>query len=592
MPDASSDIFAPLREGDTAAVRAVLAANPDAVRHTKSDGSTPAHYAAYFAHPEILEELLEHGADPNARNQAGHSPLHFAAFGGCSQSFSALVNHGADIAAVDEFGTGILHAAATGGSIHAIECLVDLGCGMDTPNAYSERPLHRAAQAGKLDVVQWLLEHGAEPNPVDDYRLTILHKAVVGGAADVVSYLLERGDDAEARDQVGDTPLHSAASFGRIEIVSLLLSHGVPVDILNHEDQTPLYTAAIAGHHEIVRLLLEHHAETRIANHLGRTALHAAAAHGHQAVIRTLAEAAAPLDSPDADGNTPLDLAGVYARSGAWEALRSLGAQPGRDIRPEDAGAQIERAVAPGEAICWYLGHSGWAVRTANHLLIFDYAPSGRAGGEDSLANGRIHPEQLASYPVTVFVSHHHTDHFDRHILEWQQQIPDIRYVFGWDAEVDTAGLRFGGTDVEEIDGLRIGAIPATDSGSAFAVEVDGIVIYHAGDHVAGRIPPEPAFTDGITYLAERFAPVDLAFLPAFGCGFPSTEALRSGSLFTLEHLDVAATLPMHIGWTSALYRQFARRLRDEGCTRAIHPADEPGDRFLFSNGTLRRAWI
>ena len=29
--------------------------------------------------------------------------------------------------------------------------------------------------------------------------------------------------------------------------------------------------------------------------------------------------------------------------------------------------------LAAGQAVVWYLGHSGWVVKTQNHLLIFDY---------------------------------------------------------------------------------------------------------------------------------------------------------------------------------------------------------------------------
>jgi hypothetical protein len=103
---------------------------------------------------------------------------------------------------------------------------------------------------------------------------------------------------------------------------------------------------------------------------------------------------------------------------------RLLGRAPG-------AGAQentLDRHLRTGEAQIWYLGHSGWAVRTQNHFLIFDYweamktMPPGEAfvpPDDASLATGYIVPSEIADQNVIVFVSHAHSDHFDPVVLTW-----------------------------------------------------------------------------------------------------------------------------------------------------------------------------
>ena len=40
---------------------------------------------------------------------------------------------------------------------------------------------------------------------------------------------------------------------------------------------------------------------------------------------------------------------------------------------PGSASSPLPQSPSPGEASVWYLGHCGYAVRTADHLLIFDY---------------------------------------------------------------------------------------------------------------------------------------------------------------------------------------------------------------------------
>lgn len=38
-------------------------------------GHTPLHYAVIWMHPEIAKILINHGADPNRKNDYGHNPL-------------------------------------------------------------------------------------------------------------------------------------------------------------------------------------------------------------------------------------------------------------------------------------------------------------------------------------------------------------------------------------------------------------------------------------------------------------------------------------------------------------------------------------
>jgi uncharacterized protein len=57
---------------------------------------TPLHSAAAGRHPDIVSLLLEHGADPNARQRGGWTPLHAAAQNGDSSSVEALLAAGAD----------------------------------------------------------------------------------------------------------------------------------------------------------------------------------------------------------------------------------------------------------------------------------------------------------------------------------------------------------------------------------------------------------------------------------------------------------------------------------------------------------------
>jgi hypothetical protein len=127
-----------------------------------------------------------------------------------------------------------------------------------------------------------------------------------------------------------------------------------------------------------------------------------------------------------------------------------------------------------------YIYHSGFAVETESSLLVFDYwkDPAGAI------------PELLRSpKPMYVFASHFHEDHFCREVLEWKTQKTDITYIFSKDilrrhrAAKDEADVWLG-THGHWAD-KHVCAIAAgsTDSGVSWIVEVDGHIIYHAGDN-------------------------------------------------------------------------------------------------------------
>lgn len=62
-------------------------------------GFTALHAASRIGHGDIVRALLEAGADPNVRAQAGHraTPLHWAARAGHMETTRALVEAGADV---------------------------------------------------------------------------------------------------------------------------------------------------------------------------------------------------------------------------------------------------------------------------------------------------------------------------------------------------------------------------------------------------------------------------------------------------------------------------------------------------------------
>ncbi|WP_270564221.1 MBL fold metallo-hydrolase [Clostridium beijerinckii] len=139
--------------------------------------------------------------------------------------------------------------------------------------------------------------------------------------------------------------------------------------------------------------------------------------------------------------------------------------------------------MSTGTARITYLYNSGFAVETDEHLLIFDYCLNTPVGNVRQLTSGVVTPEDLAAKSsVTVFVSHGHRDHFNAAILRWRVKRKDINFVFSDDIDAAGYAILIGAGNSINISGMKVTAFSSTDIGVSFLVEVDGLLIFHAGD--------------------------------------------------------------------------------------------------------------
>ncbi|XP_019470149.1 poly [ADP-ribose] polymerase tankyrase-1-like [Meleagris gallopavo] len=79
--------------------------------------STPLHFAAGFGRKDVVEHLLQTGANVHARDDGGLIPLHNACSFGHAEVVSLLLCQGADPNARDNWNYTPLHEAAIKGKI-------------------------------------------------------------------------------------------------------------------------------------------------------------------------------------------------------------------------------------------------------------------------------------------------------------------------------------------------------------------------------------------------------------------------------------------------------------------------------------------
>lgn len=240
------------------------------------------------------------------------------------------------------------------------------------------------------------------------------------------------------------------------------------------------------------------------------------------------------------------------------------------------------------QADIWYLGHSGFAVRTQAHFFIFDYYNDNPVSMTRCLDAGVVEPDELRNDDVTVFVSHRHPDHYSSKIFTWREKLPRVRYLLSADirsAKQQADAVLKPGQD-ETVDGVRVRTLDSTDEGVAFLVQADGLTIYHAGDLNWWHWEGEPARDNeqmALKYQREtdklKGIPIDLAFVPVD----PRLEKQYLwGLTYLLKTTKVELAFPMHF-WED--YNIFPRMRQDADLARwrtHIQPITRRGQHFTY----------
>ena len=236
---------------DVKNAKALVSENPEIVRSITGHGNTPLHYAVEIGNLEIVEYLLDSGAEVDIKNNHLNTPLHLAASRGLIQISKLLIAKGADINAQNKDGRTPLHHSI-GKNRELLKFLLDSGADVNikTYKIYSERtPLHVAINSSieeKLETIKLLLDYKADVNIQDSHGNTVLHSMISAGYDDKsLEIILENNASLVLKNEMDYNPMQTAIWHSMVSAMKLLKRVGATVndpvvDAVIRDDATSL----------------------------------------------------------------------------------------------------------------------------------------------------------------------------------------------------------------------------------------------------------------------------------------------------------------------------------------------------------------
>ena len=210
---------------DLPRARQLLAKGADVNARLDGDGMVPLHYAVAHAHREMVELLLEAGADVDATDGDGRSVLAQGAGAVQPEMVRLLLERGASVHTATHYTrfTALMEAAnvprerlawfgATEEVLDGIvRALLKAGAKVSQASYIGETPLMMAAGEGYAMIAKTLIDAGANVNAQTEVdRFTALMEAAKSGDAETVRVLVQAGADLTQRDRIG----RSAVDWG------------------------------------------------------------------------------------------------------------------------------------------------------------------------------------------------------------------------------------------------------------------------------------------------------------------------------------------------------------------------------------------
>lgn len=191
--------------------------------------------------PDIIQLLIKAGVDLNIQCNGMNvfTPIVDLPHKYCKEIIELLVQAGANIDQCDQYGNNLIMLATYKGRQDIIQILTNKGA---SKHHLKNIEFLMAAEQGNLDQVIDLLHSESELNiNAQEFRgRSVLTCAVIGKHTEVVKILIMNGADINLIDSQGRTPLMWAISTGNMAVIDYIVQAGADISIESKDGETAL----------------------------------------------------------------------------------------------------------------------------------------------------------------------------------------------------------------------------------------------------------------------------------------------------------------------------------------------------------------
>ncbi|XP_062700825.1 uncharacterized protein LOC115267412 [Aedes albopictus] len=289
-------------------------------------GLLPLYSAITYGHRNLVQLLIDKGANLHIRNTEGWSVLHYAVQHNQIAISSFLIDKDIDVNSISNNKWNALHISCNNGDADMTQMLIRKGAQLDKQTNEDKTALDLAAAGGHTAVVNILTDNLIKEEHLNGMICKTFQTAVHYGHNSVKEMLIKKYPELADPKYTNDPLIHLAAQKGMVKDVKQYIDHGANVNALDRTDKTALHLSASAGHSLVVELLLNRGARLNAIERHKCTPLHLACQNGHKEVVQILIKSGANIASLNNDKWTALHLSAFHGYCGVVNLLLKKGA--------------------------------------------------------------------------------------------------------------------------------------------------------------------------------------------------------------------------------------------------------------------------
>ncbi|MFT2091107.1 ankyrin repeat domain-containing protein [Paraglaciecola sp. 2405UD69-4] len=205
------------------------------------DGSSLLDWAVETQSPKLVNLLLENGATVDITNGNRFKPIIQACRYGNSEIINALLDKGANPKATIEDGTSAFQLCAGSATSIDLARIANLGVDIDAQNAQGQTPIMWAANNGKVENLTYLVNQGVNINHQTKLGYSPLFFAIKSQNLNTIQAAIKHGADLFATAKDGTTAAQLAVYVANFEFLHWYISN---LDSLMDQEQAQAVLSA------------------------------------------------------------------------------------------------------------------------------------------------------------------------------------------------------------------------------------------------------------------------------------------------------------------------------------------------------------